>query len=440
MRILSTAKLVGIVGVVACLAMAACSGADEPPSEVNNNNSGGSGSVSGSGSGSSVGTGGDITFSTGGIDATGGIQACEDQTEPAKLTPVNLVFMIDKSGSMGAQDIDGDGFYDGPNEWDNTEARWNPVRDALIAFFENPGSTGLMASLEFFPQGGQPDAPDTGVCKIAEYSRPSVTLRSLDEQTDREALISRLERTTPDGGTPTLPALQGAIEYARTTMLENPGSQSVVVFVTDGQPGVARVEDGEYFNEKCFCYAEPDCPYEDEIPYAVEAAQNARDSDPSILTYVIGMGEADLGAMDDIALAGSNQPAFIVSLEDPAATQQTFTDALSSIRSVQAPCELVIPEPPPGDTFDKLKVNVDFVTGNDETITLTYAGNLASELGGTQFSCPADGAANPWYWTYDDEETPTKIVLCPSACSATQGDAGGRVNVKYGCTTVVTIR
>src|SRR5258708_37058175 len=42
--------------------------------------------------------------------------------------------------------------------------------------------------------------------------------------------------TIPKGGTPTVPALQGSIDYATTYTQTTPGRAAVVLFVTDGQP------------------------------------------------------------------------------------------------------------------------------------------------------------------------------------------------------------
>jgi hypothetical protein len=432
LRIQTTAKLAGIVGLAAAVGVACSdSGAESPTISPASGGSGAVGATFGSGS---TGPSGGTVFATGGAD-DGGIVSCEDQTEPAKLTPVNLVFMIDKSGSMGDQDLNGDGFYDQANEWQNTPFRWDPVKEALIAFFNDPGEEGLEASIEFFPDGSQPTGPDTGVCRMQQYQNPAAPMTPLDDDVGRQMLITRLENTTPNGGTPTLPALQGAIEYARQTMTENPGSKSVVVLVTDGEPGVARIEDGVAYNEKCFCYGQPGCPDENEIPYVEQAAQAAYDE--GILTYVIGMGEVDPSNLDTIAYAGANQPAFIVSTGDPAQTRAMFTDALASIRSVQAPCEIEMPAPPEGENFDKELVNVEFATNTGAT-TLAYAGPFAAEKGGLA-ACPPADSANPWYWRYDSEENPTKIILCDSACNATQGDATGRVNVKYGCEIVIEV-
>lgn len=419
----------GLLGPLAC-----SDEADAPPGQLG----GGSGSGH-SGVGGALGRGGSVLIATGGAGATGGmLEGCEAQTEPARLTPVNIVFVIDKSGSMGIQDIDGDGVIDeSNNEWDHSAERWNPVRDALVAFFQAPGAEGLAASLEFFPQGSQPTAPDTGVCAVSQYSTPAVSLQSLDDEAGRAMLVTRIGTTVPSGGTPTLPALQGALEYAAKLILDDPSSQSVVVLVTDGEPGVAAREPdtGAVVNQKCFCYGEPGCPEEDEIPHVAAAAQ-AGARDQGIPTYVIGMGEVDAGNLHLIAAAGGTEQAFIVSLGDPAQTQAEFTAALGNVRSVQAPCNIEMPNPPPGESFDKWMVNVEYVQSSGLAQPLFYAGPHAAEMGSPQLSCPPPGPpapANPWFWTYDDEANPTQIVLCPSACNMATGDADARIHVAYGC-------
>ena len=40
----------------------------------------------------------------------------------------------------------------------------------------------------------------------------------------------------PGGGTPTAPALQGAIDYAKQWVLQNPTHTTIVLFATDGDP------------------------------------------------------------------------------------------------------------------------------------------------------------------------------------------------------------
>ncbi|MBN2197250.1 MAG: VWA domain-containing protein [Polyangiaceae bacterium] len=432
-RIVSLSALSTVAST--CVVFGCDPGANTPPQgaiSTGNRGNSGSGSASGTGgTGSVLGNTGGIVIGTGGDENTGGIVACKAQEELAKLTPVNIVFMIDKSGSMGAQDVNGDGDYDDENEWDRTEVRWAPVRDALVAFFENPGAEGLGAALEFFPIGGQPTAPDTGVCRVGEYANPSVRLQSLDDPTKREQLVTRIQNTTPGGGTPTLPAVQGAIQYATELLVADPSSTSVIVLVTDGEPGVSRVVDGVYTNEKCFCYGTPGCTDEDEIPYVQQAVADAAMA--GIPTYVIGMGEVDPGNLNMIAEAGGTESAYVVDIGDYETTKAQLAEALTSVQGVQAPCNLQIPAAPDGETFDKSKVNVEYVTGAGLTTQLYYAGTLVE---GAPLTCPAAGPPpppNPWFWTYDNDANPSQIVLCPSACNQMAGDAGGQVKVAYGC-------
>ena len=48
-------------------------------------------------------------------------------------------------------------------------------------------------------------------------------------------------------------------------------------------------------------------------------------------------------------------------------------------------------------------------------------------------SCPASGDG----WYYDNPAAPTQIILCPSTCTAVEGDMTGEVDVTLGCTTVI---
>lgn len=469
----------GALAALSVIGLVACSSGG-----VNRGGAVGNGGGNGASAGNSgLAAAGGQSFGTGGsgTSGAGGIDACQAQTEPAVLTPVNMVFIIDKSGSMGSQwtpspstcttntdcALNNGSCVSGKctcttdancnagvtcaptgvcsTGWDNLDLRWNPVRDAMTAFFQNPGTKGLDASLTYFPKGGQPTGAGTGVCDKTHYSTPDVPLESLDDPAAVQVLVASLNNVVPGGGTPTLAAVNGAIQYAQSSMAATPGSKSVVVLVTDGQPGVAAIENGVVVNEQCSCYGGLNCVGSDgaEVGKVAQAAKIAAAATPPVLTYVIGMGEVDPTSMNTIALEGGTQHAYIVdSSVNSNQTSTEFAAALSNIRTVRAPCNIQMPAPPTNETFDKLKVNVQFVTGTGTTQPLYYAGALASKLGGTQLTCPDPGPpapSNPWYWTYDNEDNPTQIVLCPSACAQTAGDANGKVNIAYGCATNASI-
>lgn len=77
---------------------------------------------------------------------------------------------------------------------------------------------------------------------------------------------------------------------------------------------------------------------------------------------------------------------------------------------------------------------------NDPVRALPVSEGDRHQVGGTQLTCPDPGPvvpANPWFWTYDDEDAPTQIQLFPSARDQIESDPSGEVNVTCGCNTRV---
>ncbi|MET0387957.1 MAG: VWA domain-containing protein, partial [Polyangiales bacterium] len=85
-------------------------------------------------------------------------------------------------------------------------------------------------------------------------------------------------------------------------------------------------------------------------------------------------------------------------------------------------CNLDIPEPPSGETFDKTKVRVTFTSGS-QTRELRYASD-----------CAGSDA-----WHYDDPATPTQIVLCPGTCDVVQAEETAKLNVAFECEQVIVV-
>jgi hypothetical protein len=116
---------------------------------------------------------------------------------------------------------------------------------------------------------------------------------------------------------------------------------------------------------------------------------------------------------------------------DAAACEQTFqrvfTDLATRIVQSSQPidCEWDIPDPPPGETLDPKKVNVDFidqVAGTKETI---YHVNDATQC---------DATLGGWY--YDDNAAPTRVIACPQSCTKIKAAAQAKLEVVFGCATV----
>lgn len=89
------------------------------------------------------------------------------------------------------------------------------------------------------------------------------------------------------------------------------------------------------------------------------------------------------------------------------------------------PCVFEIPEPPAGEEFDPLRVNVEYTMGGGGTETIPNVGTFDR--------CTMDG----WYYEGEDAMTPERIVLCPNTCRRLESDVEGRVDIALGCATLL---
>lgn len=85
-------------------------------------------------------------------------------------------------------------------------------------------------------------------------------------------------------------------------------------------------------------------------------------------------------------------------------------------------CEILVPKPPPGETFDPTKVNVTYTPTSGTPVTIEQ-----------DASKPCAGGANGWQYNADK----TKILLCGDACTKLKADPTGKVSVELGCATKI---
>jgi hypothetical protein len=206
----STLKKLSLVFVSSMLVgLAACGGADPSISDFNKGDKakGTGGFGDGKDDPNSTGTIGNNT----GTPTNNDLAACATQSATAEARPVYLVFMFDKSGSMV----------------ENGSPKWSSSKAATRAFFESTESKGISASLSFFPTGSNAS------CAVGDYDTPKVTLTALPST----SFGASLDQQNPAGGTPTRPALEGAIVTAQE-IAAGPGKDGkvAIVLVTDGQP------------------------------------------------------------------------------------------------------------------------------------------------------------------------------------------------------------
>jgi hypothetical protein len=359
---------------LACLASSACGGGSRASVAEE------AGRVDGDEAGSPTGPGSPQPGRPGVFENEAGLIAaasvadgsCASSLVQAHSLPLMLVFMFDRSGSMSDLEAS-DG---GPKQ-----SKWAACSAGLDAFFADPSSAGILASLQFFM------LPDE--CNADAYAVPQVPMTPLPNAT---VFASAIAATTPNGETPTVPALQGALKYAAQTEQGNPGAKVAVVLVTDGEPHGCNST----------------------IMEAADAASAAATSTP---TYVVGIGKVK--NLDALAMAGGTGQAFIVSTSDPRQTAIDLANSLAKIRGSSLGCEYRIPAAPAGQTLDFNAVNLVFTPSGGAPETLAY-----------DKDCVGPG------WRYADPQSPTKIEICPASCATIQGDLRASINLELGCATV----
>ena len=402
------------LGMMGLAVLVACSSAStlEDDRAAGASNGGGGGSV---GTGSTTGTGSDFTGekpiisssdaavgSGGSSDAStsdedsGAGEVCGIGTAEAKLSPVNMLVMFDRSGSM-----------DRNNKWVDATA-------ALNAFYQDPGAAGLRVAMRFFPddnpvagcQGSSGGACLTSACAVPLVDIGELTADPAPTDMQEAALVNAIAGTSPggggggqSGGTPIYPALEGALQWATNYKAANPNETTVVIFVTDGAPNGCN-----------------------EDPAAIALlAQNAYDSS-GVSTYAIGLEGSNTALMDSIAASGGTGMGIYIGTG--ANATQELLDALNAIRGQTLSCDMAMPEPvDPSMPIDPATVNLTFTDGTGMAYTIAQVSDDAA--------C-GDNAA----WHYDDNTDPTTITMCPKACDIVANDPNGKLEIILGCQTV----
>lgn len=426
MRHTSTLGLSLLLG--ACF-MAACSA---PSSDLFNSggsstatvSAGGAGTTSTASShgGSSHGGGGSGSTTTASTGSTGGTSTgsgsttmCAAESYPAAQPPLDMFIMLDQSGSMEGMIAGG-------------QTKWQALTGGLKTFFMQPGMNGLSVGIQYFgvaPGGmqcpttcttdadcgstacgpcffgtcfGGTSAADS--CNASDYAKPDVAITALPGGVS--ALMASLAMHGPSTGTPTAPALQGAINYASQWSKLHPDHVTIAIFATDGIPG--------------------ECSPTDTTSIAAIAAQGVV---AGIKTFAVGVFEpADMPAgpnlMNAIAAQGGTGQAFIFDTNNPN-VQSDFNKALNTIRGSALGCPYNIPAPP-GGTVDVNEINVQYTPSGGAPIVMYHYPNAAACTSG-------------YGWYYDDNAAPTRILLCAATCGTVSNDATGKIDILLGCPT-----
>jgi von Willebrand factor type A domain len=329
----------------------------------------GNGDGTGNGNGNDDGTAGNV----GNVDPN---SACATASDGAVLQPISLVFMIDRSGSMSK---------DGSKS--TIDVRWNPVKSGLTTFFGDPASSNISASIAFFPIL---DSGNDTKCSVADYETAVVPMTQLPNATAFSSAFTK----GPGGGTPTEPALKGAINSAKAVKAS--GKNVAVVLATDGEPN--------------------DCSSD---PSGVEAIAAAGLTE-GIKTYVIGVGPST-GNLNGFANKGGTGTAIMIPTNNAAQVSADLIKAIGQIASSLLGCNYGLPAPPAGQTLNVNAVNVNYTAPGGTSTTLPYSADCA----------------NPNGWHYDSTTNPKEVILCSGSCDTAKAAVGAKVDIIFGCATAV---
>jgi von Willebrand factor type A domain len=360
---------------------------------------------------------------------------CTAQTYESSELPANVLFVLDRSGSMAcnppplqdsaacetqAAPVDGTK----PSKWQVTVDALGQVFDGLIAK-QSSASIGL----SFFS--------DDNTCGVT--SMPSVPVKPLTA-TQVSVLKSALAGTTPNGGTPLVGATTLAYAYLHQEASDGPGcaepcgahGNRFVVLITDGTdscPMPARAQDAAE------CAAAGSCTnflVQKEAPLAAQA---------NIRTFVIGApgSEPARGYLSELAFVGGTARNGGQCAHDPAATagdchfdMTTSTDfagslaaALGNVSGAALGCEFAVPTN--GGPVTPGSLNVQFRASQGDPTCFAYDATAC------------DAGANGWQFATKPDGTQdlTRVVICGAACDQVRADALAKVDVILGCETIM---
>ena len=403
-------------------------------------------------------------------------EACMGRTVVGERTPVDLLVMLDRSGSMLFPTAGG-------------RTKWDVVTAALSDFLRAPSSAGLSVGLQLFPLN-VPGVPDACTITTQCGTQGPCVLRVCQE-TGSAPCVTNADCTRgvaciefgwcrdnqafgcfPLGGAacmsaggPGGPCVARASSYCRNAescdvaryaapavdVAELPGANAALLnAITANRPaGISSTPtwpalQGVVNQARARAAANPGrkvavlfatdglpsgrCEPRD-LPTIARVAQEAFSGAPPIPVFVVGVfADSYTSAranLDQIAVAGGTRASFITGTGVDAARR--LGEALDAIRATTIACDYRVPSPAGMSVaVDFARVNVEFSSAAGRS-TVPYVGGAER--------CNAERGG----WHYDTDPrraTPTQILLCPETCRVINQVMGARMDLRIGCQTI----
>jgi hypothetical protein len=338
--------------------------------------------------------------------------SCATSSEQASLLPSNLLFLVDRSGSMRCNPPPTTSSEECEmNEMrvDETQSsKWELTRRALLTTMSTLSNTNALG-ISYFSNDSR--------CGVSSVPNVPVAPNTVAQ---REVIASSFAGITPNGSTPLVGATLLAYKYLhRSALAGGISGNSYVVLITDG-------EQSEACSDPMYCDDAQACS-----ELAIEQAEVAARADVNIRTFVVGVPGSELGStvLSRLAVAGGTAPKdcdpevdschFDISRESD--LEGALQQALRAIGGQTFTCELGLPKPAPGTTLDLTRLNVVF-TPHEGPVQV-----IPQDL-----SAPCNEVTQGWQY----DEAQQVLHLCGRSCSNVRGDRGGRIDVVLGCPVV----
>jgi hypothetical protein len=297
---------------------------------------------------------------------------CGSQTHNTSHQLVDIVLVLDRSGSMLFNISENCFCNDADKKAVGTtdavckdpakcSTRWAAVSTGIESAVS--ATPFLQWGLKFF---SSPNQVDCAVTKEMEVPIPNGTASTIRD---------KINNTPPKGYTPTAAGISAAAAYLKGLTDGNP---KVILLATDGVPNCAE-------NERDLNTSD--------IPGTLKAIDDAFKQD--IKTYVLGIGPST-GNLDDFAKAGHTDKHF------PATSPEALKDALNAIGTAAISCSFSLTDKPTDATNAAVYVNKELVQKDDP-----------------------DG------WSYGPDGT--TIELTGATCEKVKSERETAVQVLYGC-------
>ncbi|MEY4576666.1 MAG: hypothetical protein RL701_1369 [Pseudomonadota bacterium] len=333
---------------------------------------------------------------------------CATSTERSSLLPSNLLFVVDRSGSMDcnppptttsaaclAQEKRADRLV--PSKWELTTSA---LGQALRTLPENTG-----VGLSYFSNDDQ--------CGVSHLPNIPVAKNAAAQ---RAAMQASLAGIKPNGSTPLVGATILAYQYLHEAALQGKiTGNRYAVLITDGQQSANCYDEA-------FCNSAESCN-----EHLVKQAEIALGPGVNIRTFVIGVPGSEPGRtiLSRLAKAGGTAKANCVPDQGNCHYDLTLAadlgvglqGALQSIAGQTLTCELDLPQSTEGPV-DISRLNVVF-RPNEGPSSVILQDNRN----------PCDAGADGWQF----DKVKQQIRLCGDTCTRVRTDYGGQIDVVLGC-------